>query len=415
MSSSKFEGYKPIFLLALAVLILTTSIEVLYFRYFITEITKRESQSTLNFLEARLTAYVETLELLPEVPDYLKDLAWLTDELQGQPQLVGVLVKEKGKVLLNTFPTGTKFAPQLFKRCYQGLNVKNVRFVCRDFEALPDRKFFLLLGLDIGFAKKAFLNFVILSGCILLAASVLLGTGLFYLEKFSRRQKELEKQLSASEKLAAMGKISAMVAHEIRNPLNSIVMGLQYMSETQKISPEILDMIKTEAQKLTELTGELLSYAKGFEIHPQPVYAQEIIEELALKFKEKAKRQGIDLLIEKGPSQIILVDKRWCLRALENLIRNALEATPQGGEILLKFYVEGNEAIFEVKDTGSGISPKEQTRLFEPFFSTKSTGFGLGLYLVRKVAEAHAGRVSFSSEPKKGSVFRIHFPIKNEG
>ncbi|OAG27406.1 sensor histidine kinase [Thermodesulfatator autotrophicus] len=410
----KLSGYKTIFFLTLGVLILATVTEVVYFRYFLDKSIAREARSTLNFLEARLTAYVETIALLPEVPDYLKDLAWLTDELQGQPQLVGVLVKEKGKILLNTFPENISLPQTIFNNCYQGFNRKNVRYVCQKFEALPDREFFLLLGLDISFAHKAFANFIFLSACILIAGTVLLASGLFYLEKFSRRQKELEEKLLASEKLAAMGKMSAMVAHEIRNPLNSIVMGLHYMSETKKLSPEIMEMIKGEAQKLTELTGELFSYTRGFEIKPQQIDVLEVVKELEEKFREKIERLGLIFIVEKGPSASIWVDKRWCLRALENLLRNAMEATPAGGTVKLGYEVLDKEVCFYVQDSGEGVPLAVQDKLFEPFFTTKDSGFGLGLYLVRKVAEAHDGRVSFTSKQGEGTIFKICFPKTHE-
>ncbi|AEH44552.1 integral membrane sensor signal transduction histidine kinase [Thermodesulfatator indicus DSM 15286] len=412
--SQKILGYKTTFFLAIGVLILAIVIEGFYFRHFLDKSMAREARSTLNFLKARLTAYVETIALLPDVPDYLKDLAWLTDELQGQPQLVGVLVKEKGKILLNTFPQNLSLPETVFKSCYQGFNRGNVRYVCQKFEALPDREFFLLLGLDIKFAHKAFANFIFLSACILIAGTALLASGLFYLEKFARRQKELEEKLLASEKLAAMGKMSAMVAHEIRNPLNSIVMGLQYMSETRRLSPEIIDMIKNEAQKLTELTGELFSYTRGFETRPQKIDVLDVIEELEEKFREKIERLSLTFIVEKGPSATIWIDKRWCLRALENLLHNAIEATPAGGTIELGYEILDKEVCFYVKDSGEGVSFSVQNKLFEPFFTTKENGFGLGLYLVRKVAEAHGGRVSFISKPKEGTVFKIYFPKAHE-
>lgn len=402
-----------IFFLALTILIFSLLIEILYFRRVLEKNAFLEARSALNFLEARITAYVETLELLPEVPDYLKDLAWLTDELQSQPHLAGVLVKEKGQILLNTFPPQLTPEAKIFKACRRGLVIGAVRYDCTEFEALPDRKFFLLLGVDISYEKRAFRNLLILSLLVFVAASALLAAGLYYLEKLARRQEDLERRLLASEKLAAMGKISAMVAHEIRNPLNSIVMGLQYMAETSRTDPALLKTIYQEALRLSELTGELLSYAKGFEIKPSQVKVKEILKEVALKFGPKAQRWGIHFVIDEAPEVKINVDRRWCLRALENLLRNAFEATARGGKVKISATLEKNLLCFRVEDTGPGISPQEREKVFEPFFTTKESGFGLGLYLVRKVAETHGGRVSLEPSPT-GAIFKLCFPIARD-
>ncbi len=399
-----------IFFLALSVLLISLLVEISYFHQVIQKNIALKAQSALNFLGARITAYVETIALLPEVPDYLKDLAWLTDELQSQPHLVGVIVEEKGRILLNTFPTNFELPPGVFKRCYRGFEKKKVRYVCNKFEALPDRHFFLLLGVDVSFEKKAFRNLLFLSFCILLAGGALLGAGLYYVEKLARRQEELERRLSASEKLATMGKIAAMVAHEIRNPLNSIVMALQLMRETRHLSPELLESVNREAQRLTELTEELLSYAKGFEIRPELVEAQEILKELALRFQPKARALGLTLQLEPGPNVKLRVDRRWVLRAVENLLRNALEATPVGGKIVLRLSLEKDGVCFIVEDSGPGLSEEEKKHLFKPFYTTKESGFGLGLYLVRQIAEAHGGRVSLEDSPLGGACFKICFP-----
>ncbi len=398
-----------IFFLALSVLLISLLVEIFYFRSIFQQNVALEAKSALNFLEARITAYVETLELLPEVPDYLKDLAWLTDELQSQPHLVGVIVREKGKTLLDTFPTNFDPPPKVFQECEKGVTLGEVRYVCSKFEALPDRHFFLLLGVDTSFEKVAFRNLLFLSFCILLAGGALLGVGLYYIDKLARRQEELERRLSASEKLAAMGKIAAMVAHEIRNPLNSIVMALQYMRETQKLSPELIETVNQEARRLAELTEELFSYTKGFEIKPELIEVEELVEELALKFQPKARNWKINFEVQKAPSARILVDRRWCLRAIENLLRNAFEAVGPGGKVTLKIAQEKDLLCFEVEDTGPGIPKELRARIFQPFFTTKESGFGLGLYLVRKIAEAHGGRVSLE-DTASGAKFKICFP-----
>ncbi len=404
------KKHRFVFLIALVIFFLATLAELFLIRTVLEKNAIRNARSAFIFLEARIGAYLETLRLLPQVPEYLQDLAWLTDELQGQPSLVGVLVKEGNNVLLDTFPEGFfNLPPEVFEKCRQGLMMNEVYFYCGEFESVPNRRLFLLVGIDLSYEHQVFKEAVILTLLIFLTGGVLLGLAFYYVDRLSRRQEELERRLSASEKLAAMGKLSAMIAHEIRNPLNSILMGLQYMAEMGELSPEVLQTIRQEAERLTELTGELLSYTKGFEIHPEPVSVRQLLEELKLKLLPRAQIQNIDFQVETVPDIVLHLDRRWVLRALENVIRNAFEAIGKDGHVWLRVEERPQEVVFLIEDDGPGIPQKDQEHLFEPFFTTKDSGFGLGLYLVRKVVEAHGGRVEVDSR-KGRTVFRLVFP-----
>ncbi len=396
--------------MALIVFFLANLAELLLLRTVLQKNAIRNAKSAFIFLEARIGAYLETIRLVPEVPEYLRDLAWLTDELQGQPSLVGVLVKEGKNVLLNTFPGGSfVLPPEVFDRCRQGFTKEEVYFYCGEFESVPERKLFLLVGIDLSYEKRVFREAVFLTLLIFLAGGILLGLAFYYVDRLSRRQEELERRLSASEKLAAMGKLSAMIAHEIRNPLNSILMGLQYMAEVGKLSPELLATIRQEADRLTELTKELLSYTKGLAIHPEPVSLPQLVEELKLKLLPRAKAQGIRFEVLSPPEITVSLDRRWVLRTLENVVRNAFEALGQGGVVRVSVEERPREIVFLVEDSGPGIPKEDQKHLFEPFFTTKESGFGLGLYLVRQVVEAHGGKVEVESRPGR-TIFRLIFP-----
>jgi len=161
------------------------------------------------------------------------------------------------------------------------------------------------------------------------------------------------------------------------------------------------------------LTSELLSLSKGFTIQREPFRVCELFSELKARLAPKAQRQGVTLTIDLPSENLIIQgDKRWLSRALENLIRNSLEALKTEGWIKLGLEVKGKEAIFWVQDSGPGIKPEVKALLFEPGYTTKESGFGLGLYIVAKVAEAHGGKVWVESPPEGGAVFKLK--IKSE-
>ncbi len=400
-----------VFVIAVIVLFFATLAELFLIKEVLKKNVVNNTQSTFYFLKARIVAYLETIRLLPQVPEYLQDLTWLTDELESQPSLVGVLVMEKGRILLNTFAEDRlPLAANLLRRCREGLTKGKVFYFCGEFVSVPHRKLFLLVGYDLSLEKQAYKEAVILTVLIFLAGGVILGLAFYYFERLTKRQKELERRLSASERLAALGKLAAMVAHEIRNPLNSVLMGLQYMSEIGEFSPEIMETIKLEAKKMTELSGELLSFSKGFAIQPEPVFLRELLEELECRLLPKAEAQRISFRVKKDQDVVVRLDKRWVLRALENIVRNAFEALGQGGRVEVLTEVTPQSVCFIVRDNGPGLPFADEKHLFEPFFTTKESGFGLGLYIVREVLEAHGGTVKVESAPGKGTLFKLIFP-----
>ncbi len=369
-----------------------------------------DALSALNFIENRLTGHLEILQFIPHPPDYLKSLAWLTDELQGQPFLLGVLVTEGRHVLLNTFPQNMFPPREVFDFCWEGKEIDQVFYLCREATPLPKRHFLILIGLDASVKHHIWQKGLLLCFLVFLVSCGLLIGFSLYVERLAQREEELSRRLEASEKLAAMGKLAAMVAHEIRNPLNALSMGLQYMQTLGELRPEIMEEIRQELTRLTELTEELLSLSHGFQIKPGPVVLDELMAYLESRFIPKAEARKIKFRTEGPKGLTIQADKRWLLRALENLLRNAFEAVSEGDQVELIVKAFPHEVHLTVKDTGPGISPETKDKLFEPFFTTKKEGFGLGLFIVQKVAKAHGGKIRVESSPGQGASFTLILP-----
>ena len=226
--------------------------------------------------------------------------------------------------------------------------------------------------------------------------------------------REREARLLRSERLAAIGRMASHIAHEVRNPLASVGLNAELLEEELQGSPEGLRLcraIQAEVDRLTTLTEEYLRLGRL----PQPRLdlcdMRTIVASLAEFMGEEARQRGVDLktLV---PAEMLpaRVDEGQIRQALLNLCRNAMDAMPSGGTLTLSATSEGGWLEIAVADTGIGMEPDQLGRIFDPFFSTKEHGTGLGLPLTEHVIAAHGGTIAVESTPGKGTVFRIRLP-----
>jgi len=366
--------------------------------------------SMVNCIESRISGHMELLRQLPHAPPHTHSLAWLVDELQGYPFLKGVLVAEGRRIFINTMP----YIPrdkvrEIRQKCFTGYRIGDTYYFCTEFYPVPGRTLFMVLALDRSYELQAMKRSLVLTGATLAAALGLFLFSWYFISRAVRRQKELERQLESSERLALVGKLAAMVAHEIRNPLNTISMGLQFMKELGEVRLDIIDTMEREVTRLSELSLDLLSPDREMELSLNKIAVQELLCELEHRFAPKARQRSLSFTVTYPDDEIILsADRKWLVRALENLLRNAMEATPEGGAVELSVSQNDSSQInFVVKDTGTGIPDEIRSRLFEPFVSTKRDGFGLGLHLVKRVVEAHGWQVKIKDNPSGGTQVKI--------
>jgi signal transduction histidine kinase len=207
-------------------------------------------------------------------------------------------------------------------------------------------------------------------------------------------------------RLAEIGQMTAAVAHEIRNPLTGIRSAAQMVRENPEMADEFLAMIEEEALKLNDLCEEFLAFAKPMEINFQESNLAETVGTACELSRPDFDRDGVVLTVETGSNVPRMnLDRRRVEQVVHNLLRNARQACTSGGHVSVR--VDGTRLT--VRDDGQGISAAQMDRLFSPFFTTKPDGTGLGLSNVRRIVEAHGGRVSAISEPGKGSVFTVEF------
>ena len=218
----------------------------------------------------------------------------------------------------------------------------------------------------------------------------------------------------SNERLAAIGKMAAHVTHEIRNPLSSIGLNVELLEE-ESLSPDaknLLTAISREVGRLEQLSEEYLRVARLPSPRMEAEDVAALVRDVAAFTKKEMERAGCEVKVTVGDKvPPALFDEAQLRQALLNLLRNAREAMPKGGEIDVTVRAEGMSVVVLVDDRGSGISEEVRARIFDPFFSTKGEGTGLGLAITRQIVEAHGGTISCIDRDGGGTSFRIALPI----
>ena len=225
--------------------------------------------------------------------------------------------------------------------------------------------------------------------------------------------KNLRERVIKTERMAALGEVAARVAHEIRNPLVSLG-GFARRLE-KKLNgglKEYADIIAKEVGRLEDLLNEILSFVKETRIQKERVEAQKLMEEVISLTHSEIDDRGISLIREFGDPVEIYVDPNRVKDALLNIIKNAIQALENHGTITLKIYRKNKTCILEIRDTGPGIAEEDLRFIFDPFYTTKKTGTGLGLTITHRIIEEHDGRIEVESKTGEGSTFRVVIPIK---
>jgi signal transduction histidine kinase/putative methionine-R-sulfoxide reductase with GAF domain len=236
------------------------------------------------------------------------------------------------------------------------------------------------------------------------------------IQKTSSDLSKTEAQLIRSEKLAALGQLAAGIAHEIRNPLTSINILIHSLTQnlpTEDSRWEDLKVIEEEILRINEIVDQFLRFAKP--APPLLVKAEivTIIEETLQLLRPQIEKQGILVQKEFQPLPPILMDREQMKQVILNLLLNGVQAMPKGGHLSLKGHIpEGDHWIkLLIQDSGIGIPSEDIGRLFDPFFSTKEGGVGLGLSIAHRIIDQHRGKIEVESALGKGTLFTVWLPM----
>jgi signal transduction histidine kinase len=221
------------------------------------------------------------------------------------------------------------------------------------------------------------------------------------------------RELARKNRLADLGQIAAHVAHEVRNNLVPVSLYLSLLRRRLSDDPGSLDVLTKVESGFTALdasVNDLLHFTADREPTTTLVRVRPLIEEILSQLAPQLIAQRIRVTIDVRPQELVLADRDMLRRAILNLALNAIDAMPEGGELLISGW-QGEESFeLEVADSGPGLSEEAQRRAFEPFFTTKSTGTGLGLAIVYRIAEAHGGTVRAQNCADSGAAFTICIP-----
>jgi signal transduction histidine kinase len=252
-----------------------------------------------------------------------------------------------------------------------------------------------------------------LSGILVAAALILLWA---LTRRMIARLRHKEAKLAQSEKLSLVGQLAAGIAHEINNPLGSILgfaqaAALRLKGEGPLAEP--LAAIEEEARRCRKLVQDLLAFSRQDGPLLEDVSLDDVVAGVLGMVAAQARLNSVSLASELGLREKVRADRGQIQQIVVNLCSNALDAMPAGGRLAVRTRPERGRALIEVEDTGPGIPPELRKRIFEPFFTTKTRGrgTGLGLALAQQIAQRHGGDISVSSDPSKGSVFTVSLPL----
>jgi len=255
---------------------------------------------------------------------------------------------------------------------------------------------------------------------VIAAAVVLIPLGCLYAKRSVQRAREMEERARVSERLAFVGQLAGGLAHEIKNPLGTLHLNLQLLKEDleKAASPKEkrlckkIDVLQRESKRLEEILNDFLRYARG----PQPNLAEQnvnrvvddvvsfIAPEMALH------KVQVETHYDENIPKLKL-DADLMKQALLNIVINAQQAMPDGGEVVVQTSRQGDVVQIDIIDTGEGIAEEKMDKIFNVYFSTKKTGTGLGLPTARRIIEEHRGAIKIQSEVGKGTCFSIELPV----
>ncbi|MGH7176980.1 MAG: sensor histidine kinase [Tepidisphaeraceae bacterium] len=234
-----------------------------------------------------------------------------------------------------------------------------------------------------------------------------------------RRFVLLDRRARRAERLAELGTLTGGLAHEIKNPLSTIQLNLQLLQEDldpqNPASTRIVNRLATvhnETNRLREILDDFLRFAGRIELDRKPVDLRELLADLVDFFAPQAQSQHVRLRLNVADEPLVVsADAKLIKQCLLNLMLNAVQAMPQGGDLILSGSQNSDGARIDVIDTGRGIAPEMISRIFDAYYTTKRGGTGLGLAMAKRIIEEHGGTIGVQSEVGKGSDFCIELPM----
>ena len=223
-------------------------------------------------------------------------------------------------------------------------------------------------------------------------------------------RKQLKSQLDLSNRLAAVQRLTGGVAHEIKNPLNSITLLLEVLKMKTPETVEELEIISQEVRRLDRVVRTFLEFSRPVDLDRQPLDAAELLRDILRFLLPDADRRNIKVMIA-DTKVLISADGDLLRQALLNILMNALEAMPNGGDLHVSSAPQGGDCVIRIQDSGVGIPEEKLDKIFQLYYTTKDNGSGIGLAQTFRAIQLHGGRIQVESKKGLGTVFTIFIPL----
>jgi signal transduction histidine kinase len=242
------------------------------------------------------------------------------------------------------------------------------------------------------------------------------GSGLLVRLRDPEAQRKIGRELQTADRLAAISRVSSGVAHEVKNPLNAILLHVEVakarLARGDTDIGQQMDTISSEILRLDRVVKTFLDFTRPVELKLSNVSLGEFVEDVVNLARPQAEASKIRIeVVQEADGVEIRVDRDLLKQALLNVVVNAIEAMPQGGELRFEAYAGEDTAEIRVSDTGVGIPPELREKIFRLYFTTRREGSGIGLAMTFRIVQLHDGTIDFTSEPGKGTTFFIRLPI----
>ncbi|HUW96809.1 MAG TPA: ATP-binding protein, partial [Anaerolineae bacterium] len=238
-------------------------------------------------------------------------------------------------------------------------------------------------------------------------------------EMVDERTQELQhaqEKLMRKERLTILGQLAAGVSHELRNPLATLTNAVYFLQMTltdaDETTKEYLDLISSQVKNAGKIVSDLLDFSRVTAADKRIIAVHQLVNPLWKRCVPPKNVETVYLLSPDLPA--VVVDPQQIGQVLENLVTNAYQAMPQGGNLTIEARASNDEVCLSVTDTGVGIAEENMAKLFEPLFSTKSRGVGLGLAVSKMLVEANGGSIEVESEEGRGSTFTLILPVAED-
>ncbi len=251
--------------------------------------------------------------------------------------------------------------------------------------------------------KKTGLTLVLFSTLIFLIA--LIGILKFH-ERIVRMEARIREEEAEKKRFQELSSFSSLIAHEIKNPLNTINLALQ-MIESRYGKDKYTDMIRNETRRLISIVNDFRSLSRPIKLKITRCSLRDLVYKVSSGLQTEL---GKKISVRVNEETYIICDPHWMEQLIYNILKNSIEA--KATEVVINVKKSGNQFLLEIRDNGKGMDEEELSHIFDMFYTTKTRGLGLGMYLVKKIVEEHGGEINASSSPGKGVKFTIKIPSK---